>query len=86
MEKIDYTCDQCEANKEQLQASKIWALIVTIYTIAFIMLFLFLNNTPPSDYGSVAQWLKHLLYNPRAVGSNPVLGTLGKVPENRFLG
>ena len=23
MEKIDYTCDQCEANKEQLQASKI---------------------------------------------------------------
>ena len=36
--------------------------------------------------GSVAQWLKHLLTNPRVVGSNPALVTLGKVSENQFLG
>ena len=26
-------------------------------------------------FGSVAQWLKRLLYNPMVMGSNPALGT-----------
>ena len=34
----------------------------------------------------VAEWLNHLFSNPKVMGSNPALGTLGKVSENQLLG
>ena len=37
-------------------------------------------------HGSMANWLKHLLSNPKAMGSNPVVGALGNVSENQIGG